>query len=95
MKAKYISRNVSLSVLPNYLSTLRPTTQIKYNIPEAGKIQLVILDLMGNEIQWVYDGYQSSGEHHLQFDASGFLPGIYLYRLSVGTRIITKRILLV
>lgn len=95
MHAEYLSRNVSLSVLPNYLSTLRATTQITYTLPEACKIQLVILNLVGEEVQRVYDGYQSSGEHHLEFDASGFLPGIYLYRLSAGSRIITKRILLV
>lgn len=95
MHAKYIARNVSLSVLPNYLNMMRAQTQIKYSLPKSCAIRLVILNLLGEEVQLLHDGYQSSGEHKLQFDASGFTPGVYLYRLSAGSRIITKRILLV
>lgn len=95
MHAEYVSRNVSLSVLPNYLSTIKPKTQIKYILPESCRMRLAILDLLGQEVQLVYDGYQLAGEHKLEFDASDFTPGIYLYRLSAGGRIITKRILLV
>ena len=84
----------------NYPNPFNPTTKIKYAIPTLGTslmkfIQLKVYDVLGNEVATLVDEYQEAGNYEVTFDASQLTSGIYLYRLSAGNFISTKKLILI
>jgi hypothetical protein len=71
-------------VLGTYPNPFNPTTSIRFALPEAGKVSLLIYDVTGRLVANLVDGYRTAGIHDVTFDASGFASGIYFYRLSTG-----------
>jgi predicted acyl esterase len=77
----------------NYPNPLNPTTEIAYEIPEAADVRLRVYDLLGREVAALVNEPQAAGRHTVRFDASRLASGTYLYRLQVGTRAVTRRMM--
>jgi hypothetical protein len=58
------------------------------------KVELSVYNLLGQKVTTLVNKKQSAGSYEVQWDASGFSSGVYLYRLSVGTFIETKKLVL-
>jgi hypothetical protein len=61
-----------------------PVTTIEFQLPRAGRVTLVVYDLLGREVARLVDGTEESGFKSITFDASSLASGIYLYRLRAG-----------
>lgn len=68
----------------NYPNPFNPTTQIPFELKEAGDVTLKVFDLTGREVATLLNGYQSAGSHTVAFDGSGLASGTYLYKLDVN-----------
>jgi subtilisin-like proprotein convertase family protein len=75
----------------NYPNPFNPGTTIRYALPEATPVRLEVYDLLGRRIAVIVDGRQVAGEHEVNFDASGYASGVYVYRLKAGPFVSTKR----
>jgi hypothetical protein len=86
-------------VSQNYPNPFNPVTKIDYQLPDAGKIKLVIYDLLGREVKNLVSEVKPAGFYSAEFDATSFASGIYIYRLSFESSnnnfIITKRMSLI
>ncbi len=80
-------------IMQNYPNPFNPSTTIYYALPEAGSVELVIYDVLGNEVM-KYSENQEAGYHKFEFDASDLTSGIYFYRLQAGIFIETKKMVL-
>ncbi len=74
---------VSLSGYPN---PFNPTTTVRFGLPEAGSVTLIVYDLMGREVIRLADGYREAGWQSVIWDgrdaAGREVPtGMYLARL--------------
>ena len=69
------------SLSQNYPNPFNPTTKIKYALPEAGYVNLKVYDMLGQEVAELINEVKSAGEYEVQFNASDFPSGIYIYRL--------------
>ena len=78
----------------NYPNPFNPTTDISYEIPVAGVAHLVIYSLIGQELETLVRGYQSAGSHVIQWNAEQYPSGVYIYRLSMGNNVITRKMVL-
>lgn len=85
----------SFSLSQNYPNPFNPSTTISFNLPERSQVQLKIFDIFGREVNTLVNEEKPAGYYNISFDASSLSSGTYLYRLSAGKFIQTKRMTLV
>ncbi len=83
----------------NYPNPFNPTTNIKYQLPQAVQVSLTIYNMLGQEVRKLVSGQQPAGYHTAVWDgrdnAGRLLPsGVYHYRLQAGSFTMTKKTLL-
>ncbi|MCH8959770.1 MAG: T9SS type A sorting domain-containing protein, partial [Bacteroidetes bacterium] len=66
---------------PNYPNPFNPTTTIRFSVPEASPVRLVVYDVLGRQVRVLVDGTVSAGMHEVVFEAGDLPSGTYLYRL--------------
>jgi plastocyanin len=76
-----INSPISFDLLQNYPNPFNPSTTIKFNIPEAGNIKLVVYNMLGQEIKTLINGMKDEGVNTIRFDAEDLPSGTYLYKL--------------
>ena len=79
----------------NFPNPFNSTTTIKYNLKSSGNVLIKIYDLLGKEVTTLVDEKVPAGKYHLQWNASSFSSGIYLYSLHAGGFTETKKMLFV
>ncbi|MFC2103592.1 Type 1 glutamine amidotransferase-like domain-containing protein [Bacteroidota bacterium] len=66
----------------NYPNPLNPSTTISWNLYNSGKVELKLFDILGNEVETLFNDYQEAGVHTLLYKVNTNLPsGIYFYQL--------------
>ena len=81
-------------VYQNYPNPFNPTTKIEYAIPVKSNIKLEVYDLLGRKISTLFEGEQSAGNHTFSFDGSKLSSGVYIYRLTSDSQMLSKKMLL-
>jgi len=84
----------SISLEQNYPNPFNPSTSINYQVSNISQVILKVYDVLGNEVATLVNEEQPSGSYEVEFDASGFASGMYLYRLQSGSFIGTKKMIL-
>lgn len=79
----------------NYPNPFNPATKIKFQISHDGPVILEVYDLRGHKVATLLDAQCLAGEHQVEFNATGFASGIYLYRLKSGRTSLSKKMLLI
>jgi hypothetical protein len=78
----------------NYPNPFNPRTTIKYSIPTSSFAQLKVYDVLGNEVATLVNEEKHAGTYEVNFSAEGLTSGIYFYKLSSGSFVNTKKMLL-
>ncbi|MBS1518940.1 MAG: T9SS type A sorting domain-containing protein [Bacteroidetes bacterium] len=84
----------SYGLSQNFPNPFNPSTTIKYQIPEDGKVNIVIFDVLGRELMTLVDKVQNAGKYEMEFNAGDLSSGIYFYRLISGDFSDLKRMVL-
>jgi aminopeptidase N len=79
----------------NYPNPFNPKTIINYQLPESSPVKLVIYDDIGREVAVLQNGKQGPGYYHIVWDASNYPSGIYFYKLTAGSYVQTRKMVLV
>ncbi len=79
----------------NYPNPFNPTTVIRYQLPVASQVRLVVFDVLGREVATLTNGVREAGYHSESFNASGLGSGFYFYQLKAGEQTFLKKMLLV
>ncbi|MBE7475499.1 MAG: T9SS type A sorting domain-containing protein [Ignavibacteriota bacterium] len=78
----------------NYPNPFNSTTNIKYTIPQSGRVTLTVYDMMGSEVAVLLNRYQEAGSYDVIFQAKDLASGIYFYTLTSGNFTATKKLIL-
>jgi hypothetical protein len=57
-------------------------------------LQLVVCDILGREVVTLISGQQAAGSHEVRFDAGGLASGVCICRLTQGSFVQTRKMLL-
>jgi len=71
------------SLSKNYPNPFNPTTNFTYQIPQPGVVEINIYDLTGKLVETLVKEQKSTGNYTIQWNASNFSSGVYIYRMTV------------
>jgi len=79
----------------NYPNPFNPTTSITFALPIAGNVELKVYDILGKEVASIVSGNMNAGTHIVPFDASALASGVYIYKITAGSFIDSKKMVLI
>jgi WD40 repeat protein len=96
----FVADNFSLE--QNYPNPFNPSTTIRYTISsviasvtkQSQFVTLKVYDVIGNEVATLVNEEKPAGSYQVKFDAIGLSSGIYFYKLSTGSIVETKKMIL-
>ncbi len=68
----------------NYPNPFNPSTMIKYSVPEASNVKLILYDALGRQVKVLTNEYKEAGNYSYTLNAGGLSSGVYIVRLSSG-----------
>ncbi|MFT7552665.1 MAG: hypothetical protein ACI9BV_002991, partial [Rhodothermales bacterium] len=71
-----------------------PTTTFSFALPAASDVHLSVFDMLGRQVETLADGFWQAGQHEVRFEAAGLPSGLYFYRLSTATTVLTRTVTL-
>lgn len=92
VEVEFIPENYSL--LQNYPNPFNPTTTISFKLAKSNFVTLQIYNILGNEILTLVNQVMPGGKHEIKFDAVGVPSGVYLYTITAGDFVDTKKMIL-
>jgi hypothetical protein len=91
-----LSSPADFILLPNHPNPFTAQTTIRFSLPYAAPVTLTVIDALGREVRRLLNGaYRPQGTHTSALDGGGMLPGIYFLRMTVGTAVQSRRMILV
>jgi hypothetical protein len=79
----------------NYPNPFNPETNIRFALPQNGKVMLTVYDIRGKEIAVPVNGFLKAGTYEYNFSAKSLTSGIYIYKLSANNFTSVKKMILV
>jgi hypothetical protein len=79
----------------NYPNPFNPSTTIRFELAKTSHVSLSVYDMLGRQVSVLVNDRKEAGYHEVKFDGNGLSSGVYFYRLTAGTFVETKKLLLV
>ena len=91
----YQSGPHSFEISKLYPNPFNPSTEIGFSLPVDGHVQLAAYDVRGKEVDIIFEGAQSVGQHSYTWNAASLPSGVYYIRLQAGEMVTSQKALLV
>ncbi|MBU0509446.1 S8 family serine peptidase [bacterium] len=97
--APRVSVPTAYKLYQNYPNPFNPTTVIRFDLPEAARVELTIFNIMGQRVATLADELRQAGSHTVTWNGqtgSGVqaAAGIYVYRLRAGDFVASRKMIL-
>ena len=87
-------------LLQNFPNPFNPETSIRYNLPKASRVSVVIYDLLGRKVRTLIDseqkeaGYFTARWNGLDNLGGQVATGVYIYQLKTNSQSISRKMIL-
>ena len=89
-----IPREVEL--YQNYPNPFNPSSIIRFGVPEQAPVRLEVFDILGRKVMTLLNGeVKQAGRYNITFDGRALASGMYIYRLVIGDKVLTKKMTLI
>jgi len=72
---------VTFDLYQNYPNPFNPSTIIRYDVPKNAQVTVTMFDILGRQVTTLVNGVQVAGKYSVQWNASGYASGVYIYRM--------------
>ena len=84
----------------NYPNPFNPTTEIQFYVPEKSDVNIVVYDMLGRKVRTLFVGQVEPGTHTVQWDGLNIgglrmSSGTYIYRMTTGNFVDSKKMILI
>jgi len=84
-----------INLSQNYPNPFNPTTNIRFGINETSDVRLDVFNMLGQRVATLVNEQKAAGWYTVNFDASNFSSGFYMYRITAnGSQVIKKMTLI-
>ncbi|MGH7494416.1 MAG: fibronectin type III domain-containing protein, partial [bacterium] len=83
-----------ITLAPNYPNPFNPSTTIAYTLSEGMQVKLTVINVRGQVVAVLVNGYQGAGRYQKIFKAADLPSGVYYAVLRSGAVTKTQRMLL-
>ena len=93
------AKPADLALDQNYPNPFNSGTVIRFSLPQSQGVELSVYNLAGQEVLTLVEGTRPAGTHVVSWDGRDdqgrtLASGLYLYRLAAGSRVETRKLLL-
>ena len=85
----------SFALYQNYPNPFNPATTISYDLPKQSHVFLVVYDDLGRKVKTLVNEEKPAASYRVIFDASNLPSGVYFYKLTAGSFVQVKKLVLV
>lgn len=82
------------ALLQNYPNPFNPSTTIRYALPQALHVTLVVYDALGQQVAELVNEQEQAGYHDVVFKGSQLDSGVYFYHIRAGEYTASAKLLL-
>jgi len=82
-------------LLQNYPNPFNPQSVIEFELPAAGFVTLEVFNVLGERVSTLVKEHLEAGRYKRTFEGKSLSSGVYFYRLSTGTDVAARRMMLV
>jgi len=79
----------------NYPNPFNPSTTIKFSLPERSEVNLSIYNLLGQEIEKLFQGEKEAGSYEYVFENKSLSTGVYFYVLESQKVRLSRKMMLI
>jgi flagellar hook assembly protein FlgD len=87
-----IGKGGIIDVSPN---PFNPQTTFKFSLQQDSEVKLIIYDVMGREVEKIFEGRLSGGIHNYEWNAGRYNSGVYFYKLFIDQEVYTDKLILI
>jgi photosystem II stability/assembly factor-like uncharacterized protein len=84
----------SFMLWQNYPNPFNPSTIISFDIPKLSLVTMNVYDILGRKVQTLVNAERLPRHYKVTLDASRLTSGVYFYRLTAGSFVQTKKLVL-
>ena len=84
----------SVALAQNFPNPFSRSTTIAFDLATPADVHLAVYDMLGREVAVVATGTYPPGHHEVPWHATAHPAGVYLYRLTIGAKVLTRRMML-
>ena len=85
----------SFNLYQNYPNPFNPLTNIRFDIPKSSFVKIILYDVLGNVITTIVNEKLSAGSYEVNWDASDYPSGVYIYKLHTSDFVDVKKMVLI
>jgi photosystem II stability/assembly factor-like uncharacterized protein len=75
----------------NYPNPFNPSTTIEFSVPGNDLVNLTVYNLLGEKVAELVNEVLTSGQHTVNFNATGLASGIYIVKMTAGSFVESRK----
>lgn len=79
----------------NYPNPFTTTTVMRFFLPQAGPVRMIVYDHTGQEVQTLLNGNLAKGWHNINWSPKSRPAGMYYYRLIAGDTVLLRKMMFI
>lgn len=85
---------IEYNLAQNYPNPFNPVTTISFSLPEAGLVNITVINSVGQVVHELVNRNMDVGVHSINFSAENLPTGVYFYTISANSFTQTKKMIL-